>query len=105
MSNLPQLYMRHPDITSLPPLLLPEGYEMHCHVEGMEKNWEALIEDAFGAHFSFESFIKNGGGYKPEYVLYICKDGEIIATTTAIFLIFLIHISFINRSSKKDYHL
>lgn len=84
MSDLPQLFMRHPDITSLPPLVLPEGYELHSHVEGAEEKWEALVEDAFSMHFSFESFIKNGGGYKPEYVLYIRKDGEDIATTTAI---------------------
>ena len=84
MGNLPQLFMRHPDITSLPPLSLPEGFELHSHAEGMDPVWETLIEEAFGSHFSFDEFIRKGGGYKPEYVLYISKDGKDIATTTAI---------------------
>lgn len=85
--NLPQLFMRHPDITNLPPLVLPEGYSLHTHQDGikaMDDNWEDLIEKAFGCRFSFDQFIRNGGGYKPEYVLYIRKDGKDIATTTAI---------------------
>ena len=84
MSSLPQLFMRHPDISTLPPLILPEGFSIHTHVDGMEEIWENLIDDAFGSHFSFDSFIKNGGGYRPEYVIYISKDGKDIATTTAI---------------------
>lgn len=84
MGNLPQLFMRHPDITSLPPLALPESFGLHSHIEGTEEVWEELIEDAFGFRASFEKTIKNGGGYRPEYVLYISKDGRDIATTTAI---------------------
>ena len=84
MGALPQLFMRQPDITNLPPLELPEGFTLHTHVEGQDKNWEDLIEKAFGNHFSFNDFIVNGGGYKPEYVLYIAKDGVDIATATAV---------------------
>ncbi len=84
MGALPQLFMRQPDITNLPPLALPEGFSLHSHIEGQDKNWEDLIEKAFGAHFSFNDFIVNGGGYKPEYVLYIAKDGVDIATATAV---------------------
>ena len=84
MGALPQLFMRQPDITHLPPLALPEGFSLHSHIEGQDKNWEELIEKAFGTHFSFNDFIVNGGGYKPEYVLYIAKDGVDIATATAV---------------------
>ncbi|MBQ2942093.1 MAG: GNAT family N-acetyltransferase [Clostridia bacterium] len=84
MGALPQLFMRQPDITNLPPLALPEGFSLHSHIEGQDKNWEDLIEKAFGSHFSFNDFIVNGGGYKPEYVLYIAKDGVDIATATAV---------------------
>ena len=84
MGALPQLFMRQPDITKLPPFALPEGFSLHNHVEGEDKNWEDLIEKAFGSRFSFNDVIVNGGGYKPEYVLYIAKNGVDIATATAV---------------------
>lgn len=84
MGNLPQIFMRHPDITNLPPLNLPDGITLHTHIEGEEKNWENLIVRAFGQHYSFDDFIRNGGDYKPEHVLYLSKDGIDIATTTAV---------------------
>jgi len=84
MENLPQIFMRHPDITNLPPLNLPEGITLHTHIEGEEENWESLIKRAFGQHYSFDDFIRNGGDYKPEHVLYLSKDGKDIATTTAV---------------------
>lgn len=84
MEALPQLFMRHPNLEQLPPLALPHGFTLHNHIEGTEKNWETLIERAFGNHYSFDDFIRNGGGYKPEYVLYLSKDGKDIATATAV---------------------
>ena len=84
MGNLPQLFMRHPDITNLPKLILPEGMEIHTHVEGTEENWEDLIESAFGTRYSFDACIRGGGDYKPEHVLYLSKEGKDIATTTAV---------------------
>lgn len=68
----------------IPPLALPEGFSLHSHIEGKESEWEDLIEAAFGTRFSFEKSIRNGGGYRPEYVLYIAKDGVDIATVTAV---------------------
>ncbi len=84
MEKLPQLFMRHPDLRILPPFALPHGWALHNHMDGMEESWENLIERAFGSRFSFENFIVNGGGYRPEYVLYLSKDGKEIATTTAV---------------------
>ena len=84
MSDLPQIFMRHPNITSLPPLSLPHGISLCNHTEGNEAQWEELIEKAFGTHYSFDQFIRNGGGYMPEYVLYLMRDGKYIAKTTAV---------------------
>lgn len=81
---LPQLILRKKNMHDIPPLALPEGFALHSHIEGQEKNWEDLIEAAFGSRFSFDACIRNGGGYKPEYVLYISKNGVDIATTTAV---------------------
>lgn len=84
MEELPQLYMRHADITSLPDLKLPSGMSLHTHEKGKEDNWEELIENAFGMHYSFKKCIECGGNYKPEYVFYLKKDGIDIATITAV---------------------
>lgn len=81
---IPQLFMRHNDITHLPPFSLPHGFSLHNHKEGTEENWEALIEKAFSSHYSFEACIKNGGDYSPERVLYIAEGDRDIATATAV---------------------
>ena len=85
MSNgdLPQLFMRHPDLTKLPPLVLPEGFTLHTHEPGMEPVWEELIEKAFGNHYAFDAVISSADNYDPSQVLYIAKNGVDIATTTA----------------------
>lgn len=69
---------------NLPPLFLPAGFSLHNHIEGREDVWESIIEEAFGNHYSFDKSIRNGGGYKPEYVIYIAKDCYDIATATAV---------------------
>ncbi len=78
-----QLIMRHPDLSRVPELVLPEGYELVTHKDGYEKKWENIIESSFGMHFDFDFLIK-AGDYAPEKVLYIKKDGKIIATTSAV---------------------
>ena len=85
MSGLPQLIMRNADISTLPPLELPEGFEVCHHREGcgMEAEWERIIESAFEKHFDFDFLIK-AGDYAPEHVLYISHGGKLIATTSAV---------------------
>ena len=78
-----QLIMRHPDLAKVPHLELPAGYEIVTHAAGFEKDWEAIIESAFGHHYNFDFLIK-AGDYAPEKVLYLRKDGRLIATTTAV---------------------
>lgn len=76
--------MRRNDLTHLPPFFLPEGLSLLNHTEGMDSVWEDLIEKAFDHHYAFNDCIKNGGGYRPEYVLYIAKNSVPIATATAV---------------------
>ncbi len=78
-----QLIMRHHDLSNVPELILPEGFILETHREGYEKEWENIIESAFGMHFDFDFLIK-AGDYSPEKVLYLIKDGKPIATTTAV---------------------
>lgn len=83
MENLPQLIMRHPNITELPPLEPTSGITLHTHRDGDEAAWEQIIESAFEKHFDFELLIRLGG-YDPSYVIYAEKDGKEIATATAV---------------------
>ena len=78
-----QLIMRHPDLSGLPELKLPEGFSVHTHRDGDEKRWEEIIESSFGYHFDFD-FLINAGDYAPEKVLYLTYNGKDIATTTAV---------------------
>ena len=83
--SLPQLIMRNPDITELPPLLLPDGFTVFHHTEGcgMEAVWEDIIESAFGTRFSF-SFLLKAGDYHPSHILYLSENGRPIATASAV---------------------
>lgn len=81
--NFKQLIMRHPDLSKVPELILPEGFEIVTHKDGYEKEWERIIESSFDMHFDFEFLIK-AGDYAPEKVLYLLKDGKFIATTSAV---------------------
>lgn len=81
-----QLYMRHKNLNELKPLIIPDEFEITTHKDEYVKDWEQLIEKAFGISFSFEQTIINGrtvGGYKPEQVLYLKRGNKILATATA----------------------
>lgn len=82
--NLPQLFMRNPDIKHYCLLTLPNEFSIHTHIEGCESNWENIIENAFGSHYSFDDIIRNGGDYDPKHVLYLSYKGEDVATATAV---------------------
>lgn len=83
--SLPQLVMRNPDITTLPPLILPENCKIYHHKEncGMEAVWEDIIKSAFDHPFPFDFLIK-AGDYRPEHVLYFSRNDVPIATITAV---------------------
>ncbi len=83
--KLPQLLMILPDTSTLPPLSLPLGFALHNHTVGKDESaWERIVEAAFGSHYGFDSFLVAAGGYAPENVLYISRNGTDIATTTAV---------------------
>ncbi len=82
--TLPKLFMKHPDITTLPPVQIPKGLVLKNHEEGFEACWENIIDAAFEKHYDFERSISGRYDYKPEHVFYIEKDGKLIATTTAL---------------------
>ena len=83
MASLPQLIMRHPDLSLLPPLELGEGCNIHTHMDGAEHVWESIIASAFGEHFDF-SFLIKAGNYHPQSVLYLQCNGRDVATATAV---------------------
>ena len=81
--KLPQLIMRHPDLSKLPPLEVQNGITLRTHRAGDETAWEEIIESAFGKHYDFDLLIRLGG-YDPSYVIYAEKDGKQIATASAV---------------------
>lgn len=83
MEKLPQLIMRHPNLEIIPPLKLKNGISCHTHRPGDEKAWEEIISQAFKKDYPFQLLI-DLGGYQPEYVLYLEKDGKPIATASAV---------------------
>ncbi len=80
---LPQLLMRNPDLSALPPLALPEGFSVHTHRAGDDAVWEQIVSDAFGMQIPI-SRLKNYEVYSPEYVWYVEKDGVPIGTADAV---------------------
>ena len=98
--SLPQLIMRNPDITTLPPLVLPEGFELYHHKEncGMEAEWEDIIKSAFGSNFTFDFLIK-AGDYKPEHVLYLSYPFTWIVTSITHFIFCFVTYKKLRRQS------
>ena len=86
MEEIPQLYMRHPDLSKLPALEIPQGCIIKTHTDDMVSKWEDIIFRAFDTPFKFEQCIINGrtvGGYKPEHVMYLMEGEKVLATATA----------------------
>ncbi len=79
-----QLFMRHSNLKSLPEIKLPEGISIITHKEGMEKEWEDLIEASFESHYGFEGMLTNWQGYAPENVFYLVKDKKALSTASAV---------------------
>ena len=81
--KLPQLIMRHPDLSDLPPLEPKNGITLRTHRAGDEAAWEEIIESAFGKHYDFDLLIRLGG-YDPSYVIYAERGGKPVATASAV---------------------
>ena len=88
MEALPQLFMRHPDLSNIRPLLVPDDIQIVTHSPELISVWEDIIERAFEHHYSFDTTIQNSqdlvGDFNPEHCLYLKANDKIVATTTAI---------------------
>ncbi len=79
---LPQLIMRI-NLNELPPLELPNGYSVHTHQTGKEKEWEEIVESSFDMHFDFD-FLIRAGHFNKDHIYYLNINGEDVATLTAV---------------------
>lgn len=46
MGQLPQLFMRHPDLSQLPPLAVPSEFSLRTYTEGDESHkerWDKIL--------------------------------------------------------------
>ena len=59
MAGLPQLKMKHPDLSKLAPLTLPENITIHTEREDSVENWTKIIVDSFKSDgFNYEKTIR-----------------------------------------------
>ena len=85
MAGLPQLKMKHPDLSKLAPLTLPENITIHTEREDSVENWTKIIVDSFKSDgFNYEKTIRESLGYRPEGVFFAALNGEDAATATAV---------------------
>jgi mycothiol synthase len=82
--KLPQLVMMLPELSSLPPMQLPEGYSGRSLRVGEESDWEHIVSEAFGRSYQFAETLAKYDLYKPDAVQFICDGGDRpVATATA----------------------
>ena len=85
MADLPQLKMKHPDLSKLPALELPERITIHTEQADSEAQWTEIIVDSFGStSFTYEATIRSSHGYRPAGVFFAALDGVDSATATAV---------------------
>jgi len=84
MSDLPQLKMKHPDLSKLPPLTLPEEITIHTEQDDSIEKWKEIIADSFGSSFDYEKTIRQSYGYHPEGVFFAALNGVDSATATMV---------------------
>jgi len=85
MADLPQLTMKHPDLSKLPALILPERVTIHTEQADSETQWTEIIVDSFNSTgFTYEKTIRGSLGYRPEGVFFAALDGVDSATATAV---------------------
>jgi len=80
---LPQLVMQRPSLETLPPVQLPQDYSLRHFRPGDEEHWQHIIAGAFNRNLSFAAIMQADSAYRPERVLFICRDDIPVATTSA----------------------
>lgn len=85
MANLPQLVMKYPDLSKLPPLELPQGITIHTEQADSVEQWTEIITDSFDSTgFVYDKTIRESLGYRPEGVFFAALNGVDSATATAV---------------------
>jgi len=85
--NLPQLLMRRPDLTGLPPLGVPEGFSLRSFRDGDQAGWNRVMDLAFErepGHSDYDQEMAADPVYLPERVkLAVTDAGDVVATASA----------------------
>jgi len=84
--QFPQLEMVRPGLSNLPPLELPSGYSIRHFMPGDEAPWGKIMSEAFNPYWDAARFLrlmKPHFGFRPERVLFLCKDGKPIGSASA----------------------
>ncbi|NSW56879.1 MAG: GNAT family N-acetyltransferase [Armatimonadetes bacterium] len=81
-----QLVMMKHSLEGLPPVELPQGYELRHFVPGDEAGWEAVMAASFGQKepaWSFRDVMGRDAACSPERVLLVTCRGQAVATASA----------------------
>ena len=79
----PQLFMIRDNLKDMPQVNLPAGYRLRSFKKGDEKNWNYIIQTSFENELEFSSEIAGKEYFKPERILFICKEKSPVATATS----------------------
>lgn len=84
----PQLIMRLDDLSSLPPVRLPEGYSIRHYEPGDGAVWNGIVYESFGVPEEqrdgwFEKRMAPMEAFRPDRVLFVVRDGRAVGTASA----------------------
>lgn len=73
-------------LEDLPPVRVPEGYTLRSFQEGDDAHWERVMQESFQRSADktrFGAMMRSDPAFRPERVLFICRDGVPVATSSA----------------------
>lgn len=70
-------------LEELPEPQLETGYILRYFILGDESGWSALVSECFGSPYDFENTLRNDPFFRPERVLLIEHQRQIVATACA----------------------
>lgn len=84
----PQLHMRRPDLTDLPPIALPAGYALRFFQDGDAAHWSRIIQVSFGwppEQCDFAKIMRADAAFLPERIMFITHQEQPVATASAYY--------------------
>lgn len=84
--ELPQLEMVRDNLCGVPDINLPEGYAIRGFLKGDESAWAEIMTEAFNPCWNvnrFNMFIRPHYAFRPERLLFLCRDSEPIGSAMA----------------------